>query len=261
MYGKTVTLFDQDIVPEDIRKSQQVAPPPVQEAEDKKSSMEAFLSSNYFNVGGDMPALDELLDIFEPPAATEGSEIVLDETPYPADVTPLAVPVASNTELQEELTEALVSGEPEITIAVQPFPKDPSINKSTNNAAVTKTPVAEPAAMASLPEDWTGEKQYYSIGEVAELFNVKTSNIRYWTTEFDIKVRTNRKGDRLYAPEQINELRTIYGLVKEQGFKLSGARAKLKQKKSKPLDAEELKKTLQQLRGTLLKIKKAIDTQ
>ena len=102
-----------------------------------------------------------------------------------------------------------------------------------------------------LPEDWKGDKQYYSIGEVAELFKVKTSHIRFWTNEFKLKVRTTRKGDRLFTAEQIRELRAIHHLVKERGFTLSGAKAKLKSQNKMDVETVDLKQSLLQLRNKL----------
>jgi DNA-binding transcriptional MerR regulator len=106
-----------------------------------------------------------------------------------------------------------------------------------------------------IPEDWKGDKKYYSIGEVAALFKVKTSHIRFWTNEFKLKVRTTRKGDRLYTAEQVRELRAINHLVKERGFKLSGAKAKLKAQNNKDVETIDLKQSLLQLRNKLVIIK------
>lgn len=107
-------------------------------------------------------------------------------------------------------------------------------------------------------DGWKATKQYYSIGEVAELFKIATSHIRFWTTEFNLKVRTTRKGDRLYTPEQIHELRTIYHLVKEKGFTLNGAKAKLKQDKKAVTETVSLKQSLLNLRNLLTDIKNRI---
>jgi len=106
-----------------------------------------------------------------------------------------------------------------------------------------------------LPEEWKGDKKYYSIGEVAELFNVKTSHIRFWTNEFKLNVRTTRKGDRLYTPGQVRELRAIHHLVKERGFTLTGAKAKLKAQNKMDVETIDLKQSLLQLRNKLLIIK------
>ncbi len=101
----------------------------------------------------------------------------------------------------------------------------------------------------------TSEKQYYAIGEVAEMFSVKTSNIRFWTNEFKIKVRTTRKGDRLYTPEQIKEIRAIYNLVKDRGFTINGAKAKLAAEKNMEVATVDLRQSLLQLRNQLTAIR------
>ena len=109
-----------------------------------------------------------------------------------------------------------------------------------------------------LPDDWKGEKQYYAIGEVADLFKVKTSHIRFWTNEFKLKVRTTRKGDRLYTAEQIRELKAIHHLVKERGFTLTGAKAKLKSQNKRDVETIDLKTSLLELRNKLVVIKNQI---
>lgn len=72
------------------------------------------------------------------------------------------------------------------------------------------------------------DKLYYSIGEVANAFDVNTSLIRYWEKEFPIlKPRKNKKGNRYFTPEDIKNLKIIYHLVKEKGYTLDGARIAL----------------------------------
>ena len=106
-----------------------------------------------------------------------------------------------------------------------------------------------------LPEDWKLDKKYYTIGEVAGLFKVKTSHIRFWTNEFKLKVRTTRKGDRLFTPEQVRELRAIHHLVKERGFTLNGAKARLKTQNNKDVETIDLKQSLLELRNKLMIIR------
>jgi DNA-binding transcriptional MerR regulator len=76
------------------------------------------------------------------------------------------------------------------------------------------------------------DKLYYSIGEVAEMFNVSRSLLRYWEHEFAyLTPRKNRKGDRLFTKENIQQIQIIYNLVKERGFTLEGAKQELKKEK------------------------------
>lgn len=76
-------------------------------------------------------------------------------------------------------------------------------------------------------------KLYYSIGEVAELFDVNASLIRFWEKEFAaIKPKKNNKGNRLFTVKDIATIDRIYELVKEQGHTLDGARKSLREAKS-----------------------------
>ena len=76
------------------------------------------------------------------------------------------------------------------------------------------------------------EKLYYKIGEVSEMLNVNPSLIRFWEKEFStIKPKKNRRGNRVFTAKDIEELKKIYNLVKEQGHTLDGARRILKNNK------------------------------
>ena len=76
------------------------------------------------------------------------------------------------------------------------------------------------------------EKLFYSIGEVAEMFGVNTSLIRYWEREFDIiKPQRNKRGNRLFTKKDVENFYIIYNLVKERKMTLDGAKKKLKENK------------------------------
>src|SRR4030095_1137050 len=89
------------------------------------------------------------------------------------------------------------------------------------------------AELVEIPEDEVlFQKQYYGIGEVAEMFHVNASLLRYWETEFDIlKPRKNRKGDRFFRPEDIKNLQLIYHLLRHRKYTIGGAKDFLKQNK------------------------------
>lgn len=73
------------------------------------------------------------------------------------------------------------------------------------------------------------ERVYYSIGEVAEMFKVSTSLIRFWEKEFDVlKPHKNKKGNRLFTARDVKNLHIIYNLVKVKGYTLQGAREAIK---------------------------------
>jgi DNA-binding transcriptional MerR regulator len=74
-------------------------------------------------------------------------------------------------------------------------------------------------------------KLYYSIGEVAGMFEVNTSLIRFWEKEFPtISPKKNKKGKRLFTPKDILKIERIYILVKEEGYTLDGAKKALNSK-------------------------------
>lgn len=76
-------------------------------------------------------------------------------------------------------------------------------------------------------------KLYYSIGEVADMFEVNASLIRFWEKEFTIlKPKKNQKGNRQFTPKDIANIHKIYILVKEKGFTLDGAKKSMKAKES-----------------------------
>jgi DNA-binding transcriptional MerR regulator len=100
------------------------------------------------------------------------------------------------------------------------------------------------------------DKRYYKIGEVAEAFEVNTSLIRFWENEFDIlKPKKNKKGNRLFTPEDIKNLQLIFHLVKEKGYTLEGAKNKLKEKPETASSNHEIILKLQSIKEELLKIK------
>lgn len=75
----------------------------------------------------------------------------------------------------------------------------------------------------------TIEKKYYTIGEVASMFKVATSLIRFWESEFDIiNPRKNKRGNRQFTKEDIDNVRIIYHLVKEKGYTLQGAKEEIR---------------------------------
>ena len=100
------------------------------------------------------------------------------------------------------------------------------------------------------------EKLYYTIGEVANKFNVNISLIRFWEKEFEIlKPKQNKKGNRLFTKKDLNNLETIYHLVKERGFKIEGAKKMLKNNIKDDIDIisklKKIKNFLQKLKDEL----------
>jgi DNA-binding transcriptional MerR regulator len=107
-----------------------------------------------------------------------------------------------------------------------------------------------------IPEDEIlFQKQYYSIGEVASMFNVNTSLIRYWENEFDIlDPRKNRKGDRFFKPSDIKNLQLIHDLLRRRKFTIEGAKEFIR-KNRQAREQYEMIRNLQKIRSFLLEIK------
>jgi DNA-binding transcriptional MerR regulator len=103
------------------------------------------------------------------------------------------------------------------------------------------------------------EKLYYSIGEVAEMFQVNPSLIRFWEKEFDIiKPKKNKKGNRFFTAQDIDNFRLIFHLVKEKGLTLQGARKKIRENKEDTNNNYEVIKTLTEIKSLLLEIKESL---
>ena len=91
------------------------------------------------------------------------------------------------------------------------------------------------------------------------MFKLNTSHIRFWEKQFDIlKPKKNKKGNRLFTKEDVDNLHTIYHLVKERGFTLEGAKKKLKTDKKQVESSVEIVKSLKKIKGFLLEVKEAL---
>ena len=150
---------------------------------------------------------------------------------------------------------------------IEPIEPPEAMVVKKKRATQTPTPESAPAKKPKQPTspakalNAAAEKNYYSIGEVATKFKVRTSHIRFWTVQFGMKVRTTRKGDRLYTPEDIEKLKAIHHLVKDQGFTIAGAKAKLKEAKNTNSEAPQnsaIMHAVQNLKATLISLRKQI---
>lgn len=126
--------------------------------------------------------------------------------------------------------------------------------KSTRGRKSLKEYSADPDI--TVPEDdILFQKQYYSIGDVAAMFKEKTSLIRYWENEFGIlKPKKNKKGDRLFRPEDVKNLKMIYHLLRERKYTIEGAKEFLKNNKAAG-EKHELIESLEKVKSFLLELK------
>jgi DNA-binding transcriptional MerR regulator len=103
------------------------------------------------------------------------------------------------------------------------------------------------------------DKLYHSITQVAAMFNVNASLLRFWEKEFpQIKLRKNGKGDRLFTKEDIQLIGTIYYLTKQRKFTLEGTREYLKKDKKTVSNETELVQSLLTVKQFLLELKKSL---
>jgi len=133
----------------------------------------------------------------------------------------------------------------------------PNLAKKGKRGRKSIKDMSSESAMITIPDDEVlFKKQYYSIGEVAGMFNLNSSLLRYWETEFDIlKPRKNRKGDRHFRPEDIKNLSLIHHLLRQRKYTIEGAKDYLKKNKTKAQQNFELIQRLEKLKGFLLELK------
>jgi len=102
-------------------------------------------------------------------------------------------------------------------------------------------------------------KLYYSISEVAKELDVNQSLLRFWEKEFDIiKPKKNAKGNRLYKAEDLQNLKLIHYLVKENGYTLEGAKKKIKEQHQSLLEKSEMIDSLKNVKSMLLELKESL---
>lgn len=105
------------------------------------------------------------------------------------------------------------------------------------------------------------DKMFYTIGEAAEMYNVKVSLIRFWENEFKIlKPKRNNKGNRLFTPGDMDNLHLIYYLVKECGMTLEGAKKRLQNSEDETLRKFKVIKRLKLIKKDLKQLYSSIET-
>lgn len=201
--------------------------------------------------------------VAEPPASVE-DESLKDE------VIPEVLQVPSKSSEEDRIPQ---SEEPsaEVTPEEPPFPPR---KKSTTRPATAKAKpapaektkskrgrkslkeVGAEADLIDIPADEVlFSKQYYTMGEVAEMFRVNQSLLRFWETEFSIlQPRKNRKGDRYFRPIDIKNLHLIYHLLRQRKYTIEGAKEFLRKNKKAEQRFEAIQR-LQQIKAFLLELK------
>ena len=104
------------------------------------------------------------------------------------------------------------------------------------------------------------EKIYYTIGETAEILGESTSLVRFWTNSFEkfLNPRRNAKGNRIYTADEIDTLKQIHLLVKEQGMTLEGAARRLAEDRRSVDSRVKALDTLKEIRAPLAEIRSSL---
>jgi DNA-binding transcriptional MerR regulator len=140
--------------------------------------------------------------------------------------------------------------------AVKPAAKQKKDNKKTTRGRMSLKEMETGADLIEVPEDdILFQKLYYSMSNVADMFKVNQSLIRFWENEFDIlKPKKNGKGDRLFRPEDVKNLKLIYHLLRERKYTIEGAKDFLKN--NKRVDEKfAMIESLKKLKGFLNELK------
>lgn len=177
-------------------------------------------------------------------------------------------PESSPTPIPESESSPMTSPDSPVadTVTVAPVPRAAQRRAAAPKPATPKTPskrgrkslkeVAAEAELIEVPADEVlFSKQYYTMGQVSEMFHVNQSLLRFWETEFDIlQPRKNKKGDRYFRPVDIKNLHLIYHLLRQKKYTIEGAREFLKKNK-KADERFEVIQRLQEIRTFLLEWK------
>jgi DNA-binding transcriptional MerR regulator len=197
------------------------------------------------------------------PAATVNAELF--SAPGPVGEAEAAEPVAAPAEAP--VSEAVLAPVPEeAAVAVAPPRKEQRRNPTGKTAVPKAGPgkrgrkslkqITAEADLIDIPTDEVlFSKQYYTMGEVAEMFRVNQSLLRFWETEFDIlQPKKNKKGDRYFRPVDIKNLHLIYHLLRQRKYTIEGAKDFLRKNK-KADERFEVIQHLQQIKSFLLEWK------
>jgi DNA-binding transcriptional MerR regulator len=181
-----------------------------------------------------------------------------------------AAPAAANAELfpvaeveaEQRLVTEVGAAPPALEVEAEPLAEKVEVKAKPAKTGPSKRgrkslkQVSAEADLIEIPADEVlFSKQYYTMGEVAEMFRVNQSLLRYWETEFDVlQPRKNKKGDRYFRPVDIKTLHLIYHLLRQKKYTIEGAKEFLRKNK-KAKERFEVIEKLQQIKGFLLEWK------
>ena len=175
-------------------------------------------------------------ELKQPAAATE-------KTPEPSDTLAIIEKIKAKLRKEFDLT--------------TPVERNDDDYKKKSKKQVGEPGIESFSGPLKIPDDEAlFTKQYYTMGQVSEMFHVNQSMLRFWENEFDIlKPKKNKKGDRYFRPIDIKNLELIYHLLRQRKFTIDGAKTFLKQNKQKSVDSFAAVQTLQNLKSFLIELK------
>lgn len=102
-------------------------------------------------------------------------------------------------------------------------------------------------------------KRFYSISEVAEMFDVNDTLLRFWEKEFpQICPKKAGRGIRQYTKEDIEVIRVVYNLVKVRGLRIEAARELMKKNYEGAAQSTEVVDRLRAIREELVTLKREL---
>lgn len=196
-----------------------------------------------------MAKLSQIAFDFDAPATPEPVTAVPEPVIVLEDIQPVIVE-------EEEVVIDLTDIPAAVTAAPAVAKRKKLHNKKTTRGRMSLKEADAGADLIEIPEDEVlFQKLYYTIGTVADMFKVNQSLIRFWENEFDIlKPRKNGKGDRLFRPEDVKNLKLIYHLLRERKYTIEGAKEFLRNGK-KADEKFAMIESLKKIKGFLLELK------
>jgi DNA-binding transcriptional MerR regulator len=136
---------------------------------------------------------------------------------------------------------------------------DPVLKVKSGRGRKSIKQISEEADLIQIPEDEIlFQKHYYTMGEVADMFRVNQSLLRFWEAEFSVlQPKKNKKGDRYFRPVDIKNLHLIYHLLRQRKYTIEGAKDFLKNNKKSEEKFETIKK-LEEVKRFLLEMRASI---
>ena len=194
-------------------------------------------------------------DPVQEPVVEEAVSVAL-EVPVPVEVSVEAAEVSAGPEATEPAATELEAAAEPLPRRRTPAGRTVAKQGPSKRGRKSLKEVAAEANLIEIPNDEVlFSKQYYTMGEVSEMFHVNQSLLRFWETEFDIlQPKKNKKGDRYFRPADIKNLHLIYHLLRQKKYTIEGAKEFLKKNK-KADERFEVIQRLQQIKAFLLEWK------